>query len=129
MNKINFTPKEILQKEFKQKMRGYDPNDVDSFLDEVIKDYESFQKNIQEQDQQIDQLDSENKQLKSRVAALTNELANKADYVKPEQSVETTSAPQPKPVENDTNNNVTNMDVLRRLSNLERKVFGENTNN
>lgn len=31
MENINYTPKDILQKEFKQKMRGYDPNDVDSF--------------------------------------------------------------------------------------------------
>ena len=33
MENINYTPKDILQKEFRQKMRGYDPNDVDSFLD------------------------------------------------------------------------------------------------
>ncbi|MCZ3394371.1 DivIVA domain-containing protein, partial [Enterococcus faecium] len=47
MDNINFTPKDILQKEFKPKMRGYDPADVDTFLDSVIKDYENFGKEIE----------------------------------------------------------------------------------
>ncbi|MFB5265219.1 DivIVA domain-containing protein [Paenibacillus enshidis] len=36
----------IHQKQFKTKMRGYDPDEVDAFLDEVIKDYERFYANI-----------------------------------------------------------------------------------
>ncbi|MFB5673726.1 DivIVA domain-containing protein [Paenibacillus terreus] len=36
----------IHQKQFKTKMRGYDPDEVDAFLDEIIKDYERFYANI-----------------------------------------------------------------------------------
>lgn len=36
----------IHQKQFKTKMRGYDQDEVDAFLDEVIKDYERFYANI-----------------------------------------------------------------------------------
>ncbi|MGG1640688.1 DivIVA domain-containing protein [Paenibacillus sp. NRS-1782] len=36
----------IHEKQFKNKMRGYDPDEVDAFLDEVIKDYERFYANI-----------------------------------------------------------------------------------
>ena len=38
MNDIKLTPKEIVDKHFKPKMRGYDPEDVDEFLDQVIQD-------------------------------------------------------------------------------------------
>ncbi|ULO05120.1 DivIVA domain-containing protein [Paenibacillus sp. 19GGS1-52] len=32
----------IHEKEFSKKLRGYDPEEVDTFLDSVIKDYERF---------------------------------------------------------------------------------------
>ena len=38
------TPLDIHNKEFKRAMRGYEMNDVDDFLDEVIKDYEKIYK-------------------------------------------------------------------------------------
>ena len=46
------TPLDIHNKEFKRAMRGYEMNDVDDFLDEVIKDYEQIYKenlNLKEQ--------------------------------------------------------------------------------
>ncbi len=130
MENINFTPKDILQKEFKQKMRGYDSTDVDSFLDDIIKDYESFQKNISEKDQQIDQLNSENRQLKSKIIELNNRLFEMPrTTIDPETSVDTRVVRQDKPVQKNQESNVSNMDILKRLSNLERKVFGENLNN
>ncbi|MEL1196616.1 DivIVA domain-containing protein, partial [Staphylococcus epidermidis] len=35
------TPLDIHNKEFGNKMRGYNPDQVNDFLDQVIKDYES----------------------------------------------------------------------------------------
>lgn len=43
---IELNPTEILKKEFKSKMRGYDPEEVDGYLDLVIKDYQTYQENI-----------------------------------------------------------------------------------
>ncbi|AJS59056.1 DivIVA domain-containing protein [Paenibacillus sp. IHBB 10380] len=48
----------IHEKEFNNKLRGYDPDEVNSFLDEVIKDYERFYATIADlmdkwQEQQI----------------------------------------------------------------------------
>lgn len=46
------TPLDIHNKEFKRAIRGYDINEVDDFLDEVIKDYEQIYKenlNLKEQ--------------------------------------------------------------------------------
>ncbi len=39
---MNLTPKEILEKEFGKKFNGYDPEQVDEFLDSIIKQFESL---------------------------------------------------------------------------------------
>ncbi|KRL99975.1 cell division protein GpsB [Liquorilactobacillus satsumensis DSM 16230 = JCM 12392] len=85
-------------------MRGYDPADVDEFLDDVIKDYETYSKETQ-------RLQMENDRLVSKVDELTKQLAvGKSGQVSHPTS------------------NVTNMDILKRLSNLERHVFGAQLN-
>ena len=107
MENINFTPKDILQKEFRQKMRGYDPADVDSFLDTVIKDYEGYSKENQ-------RLSDENQRLLAKVDELTKQLSVGG------------SMPQPN---SQPASNISNMDILKRLSNLERHVFGTQLDN
>ena len=42
MNEIKHTVEELLNKEFSIVNRGYSPMEVDSFLDELIADYESI---------------------------------------------------------------------------------------
>lgn len=88
------TPKEILEKEFKTSLKGYNQDEVDKFLDTVIKDYELFQK-------RIDVLENENARLKLEADKLAQQ--------------QTRQAP---PAGN------TNYDILKRLSNLEKHVFG-----
>ncbi|WP_025689775.1 DivIVA domain-containing protein [Paenibacillus zanthoxyli] len=59
----------IHEKEFSMKLRGYDPEEVDTFLDSVIKDYERFYATIadlmdkwQEQQITLRELKAESKQ-------------------------------------------------------------------
>ncbi|USS85326.1 cell division regulator GpsB [Fructilactobacillus myrtifloralis] len=118
MDSINFTPKDILQKEFRQKMRGYDPTDVDSFLDEIIKDYETFQKELDDKDQRIAQLVAENNQLKAQQVAPTPQ----ATPAQPQPRSNTQA--QPTASESQATDSTT-LDILRRLSNLEQRVFGD----
>ena len=94
-DKIKLTAKDILEKEFKTGMRGYQQEEVDKFLDMIIKDYEAFHKEFE--------------QLKQQNARLKRELE--------EQKLVATQVPQP--VYNNTNT-----DILKRLSNLEKAVFG-----
>ncbi len=47
-DKVKLTAKDILEKEFKSGMRGYKPEDVDKFLDLIIKDYETFHQEIED---------------------------------------------------------------------------------
>ncbi|SDZ58554.1 DivIVA domain-containing protein [Evansella caseinilytica] len=91
------TQKDILEKEFKAGLRGYSQDEVDQFLDVIIKDYDAFEN-------RIDWLEKEVERLKKENAAL-------AEHTKRQ-------APQPQPAGN------TNYDILRRLSNLEKHVFG-----
>ncbi|MCT8137981.1 cell division regulator GpsB [Anaerobacillus sp. CMMVII] len=89
------TPKEILEKEFKTSLKGYNQDEVDKFLDAVIKDYELFQK-------RIDLLVSENTRLKQEAEKLAQQQT------------------RPTPTVGNTN-----YDILKRLSNLEKHVFGD----
>lgn len=98
------TQKEILEKDFKSKMRGYDPTEVDEFLDVVIRDYDNFQK-------EIEQLKAEN-----------DRLLDKVDEQAKQMSTQSSSS-------NQTNSTVSNFDILKRLSNLERHVFGSKLDN
>lgn len=104
MNNVKLSPKAIVSKRFKSKVRGYDPAEVDEFLDIVIQDYEAYAKESQ-------RLQMENDRLRSKVDELTKQVAvGKSGQ---------TSRPA---------NNMTNMDILKRLSNLERHVFGAQLN-
>jgi len=98
------TQKEILEKDFKTKVRGYDSTEVDEFLDIVIRDYEAFQN-------EIDKLKSEN-----------NRLLDKLDEQAKQMSTQHQNQQQ-------SSSSVTNFDILKRLSNLERHVFGSKLNN
>lgn len=90
-NKNQLSTKEILEKDFKTAMRGYNQVEVDEFLDKVIQDYDFFQK-------EIEMLREENKKLQES-----------QEQLKPQQT---------------TANHQVNYDVLKRLSNLEKEVFG-----
>ena len=104
MANLVYSPKDILQQEFKTKMRGYDPVEVDEFLDNIIKDYESYNKEILA-------LQEENDRLSAKVAQLSKTQG--AAQTRVQQTEVPKSAA------------VTNFDILKRLSNLEREVFGK----
>ncbi|WP_179395433.1 cell division regulator GpsB [Lacticaseibacillus absianus] len=100
---LQLDAKTILEKNFKTKVRGYDADEVDEFLDQVIKDYEAY-------NAELDRLTEENARLRSRVDELTKQLS-----VSKNVAAATPSQP---------NASATNYDILKRLSNLERHVFG-----
>ena len=100
MARISLSTKDILQKQFKRSFRGFDIEKVDAFLDLIIRDYDTFQK-------EISFLQAENERLLTKV----DELSRQATVSK----VNRTS--------NVSSSGVTNFDILKRLSNLEKHVF------
>ena len=80
--------------------RGFDIEEVDAFLDLIIRDYDTFQK-------EISFLQAENERLLTKV----DELSRQATVSKANRSSNVSSS------------GVTNFDILKRLSNLEKHVF------
>ncbi len=105
--KLFLTPEEILNKEFKIDARGYRPQEVDKFLDMVIHDYTEFMSVIKKLEQDNRILIEENNKIKSEYRRLKTNI---------EASEESSSR---------SNSNVSNVDLLRRLSNLEKIVYKE----
>ena len=103
-NKITLTPRDILEKEFKIDTRGYRLKEVDQFLDVVIGDYEQFF-------EIINSLEKEKADLLAEIMNLKQELRNSKLSVE----VASNSASM---------GEVTNVDVIRRLSQLEKMVYG-----
>jgi len=102
-DKITLTPQDILEKEFKIDTRGYRLKEVDQFLDDVIGDYEQFIDIIKK-------LQLERDELLVEISNLKRELRN----------VKTTID-----IAKSEDREVTNMDILRRVSNLEKIVYGK----
>lgn len=101
-NKITLMPQDILEKEFKIDTRGYRLKEVDQFLDIIIGDYEQFF-NI------INDLEKEKADLLAEIMALKQELRNSKLSMEVARS---NDAPE-----------VTNVDIMRRLSQLEKLVY------
>ena len=96
------TAREILEKDFKIDARGYRPQEVDQFLDMIIKDYVEFESSSKKMVNEIKRLEEENSKLKAEIRNLKASLDIAG-----------------------SNKGVTNVDLLKRISDLEKVVYGE----
>lgn len=103
-DRIMLTVKDIYEKEFKLDTRGYRPQEVDKFLDLVMRDYEEFIAINKDLTNEIKQLTEDNLKLKQEIRSLKTKL----DAIKDS-------------TDSETGNSV---DVLKRLSNLEKIIYG-----
>ena len=107
--KIVLSPEEIYEKEFKVDARGYRPQEVDNFLDLIIKDYSEFIKMTRSYEKEITVLNEENAKLKATIRKLEAELEAREGAGNSSQ--------------------VNNVDLLRRISQLEKIVYSKMSNN
>ena len=105
-DRITLSGSEILEKEFKIDARGYRLQEVDKFLDIVIHDYNEYNSNIKELLIENNKLEEENKNLKMEIRNLNSNL-EALKHVEKE---------------------VTNIDLIRRISQLEKIVLGKENN-
>jgi DivIVA domain-containing protein len=104
--RIVLTSQDVLEKDFKIDTRGYRPQEVDRFLDTIIKDYEEMSKIINELESDKQELADENLRLKKELRNLKSKLELAT--------------------ENDSQGaSGVNADLLRRLSNLEKIIYGK----
>ncbi len=104
-DRIELTSQDILEKDFKIDTRGYRPQEVDRYLDLIIKDYDEMTSIIRELESDKKELLEENMHLKKEV----RNLKTKLDVIE----------------ENDSGVSGANADLLRRLSNLEKVIYGK----
>ena len=104
--RILLTVQDILDKEFKIDTRGYRPQEVDKFLDVIIRDYKEMSSIIKELESDKKSLVDDNIRLKQEF----RNLKTKLDVIEENTGSESS--------------NTTNADVLRRLSNLEKIIYG-----
>ena len=102
-DRITLTMQDILEKEFKIDARGYRPQEVDKFLDVIVKDYNEYN-NI------IRSLEKERKNLVDENTALKNEVRNLKSSIEAARIGE---------------KEITNVDLLRRISQLEKIILGK----
>ena len=104
-NKLNLTPEDILRQDFKIDTRGYRLKEVDQFLDLIIEDMNTLLEIIKRNASEKDELTEEILRLKQelRDANVNVEIAKSSS------------------------NNIgsSNVDILKRLSNLEKVIYGK----
>ena len=104
-DRIVLTSRHILEKEFKIDTRGYRPQEVDRFLDVIIKDYEEMHSIIHDLEKENKHLTEDNIGLKQEIRKLKNKIEVLA--------------------ENESSSLTPNADVLRRISKLEKIIYGK----
>ena len=105
-NLINLTPEKILYKEFKIDTRGYRLKEVDQFLDEIIADYQTFDRIIKDLQREKDEQTETILNLKQEIRDLKTTLEISKGMQREE-------------------GNFNNLDILKRLSSLEKTVYGK----
>lgn len=101
--RIVLSPQDILEKEFKIDTRGYRLQEVDKFLDIIIRDYTEYNNIIRGMSKENKMLMQENQELKQEIRNLKSSI-EAVKYSEKE---------------------VTNVDLLRRISQLEKIILGK----
>ena len=102
-DKIALTMQSILEKEFKVDARGYRMQEVDQFLDIIIRDYNEYNNIINNLINEKKALALENSELRQEVRDLQLTM----------NSLKTSEK------------EITNVDLLRRISQLEKIILGK----
>lgn len=113
-NKVTLTPQDILEKEFKIDTRGYRLKEVDQFLDIIIGDYEALFKIIRENEKEKEELNEQIVELKHQIRNLKTSI-----------EIAKGAAAEAGAEDMGLNNSNTNLDIMRRLAQLEKIVYGK----
>lgn len=102
--RIKLSAQEIYAKDFKVDTKGYRIKEIDTFLDEIIEDYQEYDKMVKELTEEKSHLETELINLRSENRKLKMKL-----------SLEQSKEEMPR--------EFGNLDIMKRLSQLERIVY------
>ena len=102
--KINLNSQNILNKKFETKINGYDPNEVDAFLDKVLEDYLHYENEIKNNLNNLNFKTNIINDKEEKIVILTTEKENLLSQIK-----------------NISNHEYKNSDLIKRIAKLESK--------
>lgn len=102
-NEVVLTPETLLNWDFKIDARGYRPQEVDKALDIVISDYKAYDRKVKALENKIEELNEEILELKHQLRS----ASERAEIFK------------------NSEKEITNLDILKRVSNLEKIIYGK----
>lgn len=104
---LNYTAEDVYSKIFKTDIKGYQPAEVDSFLDEIIEDYQTYDEQMAELSQAVTRYETKIRELQQQIFKLQTE--NKTLQEKLQSGFVSANSDQ--------------VDILQRLARLEAAVF------
>ena len=102
-NEVVLNPETLYNWDFKIDARGYRPQEVDKVLDMVISDYKAYDRKI--------------KTLEDRITMLNEEILDLKHKLR--------SANEREEILKNSDKEITNIDLLQRISNLEKIIYGK----
>ncbi len=108
-NSINLNSTKIYEKVFTPNVKGYDPEEVDAFLDEIIADYLAFEKYYRESRDYIRELEDSVRKEKENVRTLTVDNAKLSARVEG--------------IKEGDNVNMSNIEYIQRIRRLEKALY------
>lgn len=103
------TAEEILHKAFTPNVKGYDPEEVDDFLDRIIQDYVSMERYYKEANAYIVDLESQLRKSKETLNELTLENAKMRQRLSG--------------IKEGTEVNMSNIELINRIAKLETALY------
>ena len=107
--KLQLNAKDILNKQFEKDVKGYNPDEVDSFLDKVLTDYRMVEGVMESLKEQIVTLKRENESLRIKIREKDDEISmqKSKNILKNEFK----------------NDSLDNLELLQRCSRYEKKLY------
>ena len=104
---FNLDPVAIVEKRFDIDFKGYNADQVDGFFDLVIQDYQTYDRLLQQANEQLQDLERTNASLRAKLIEVEGKIKAQEDL-------------------DPISQGASNVDILKRLSRLERQVFSNN---
>ena len=106
---ISLNAEDIVRKKFTPNVKGYDPEEVDSYLDCIIKDYQGFENYFKESKAYIIDLENQLRKAKESNAQLTVENARMSQRLAG--------------VKDSSSVNSSNLEYINRINRLETALW------
>ena len=108
-DKLNLSPQAIVDKEFDIDFKGYNPDQVDHMLDQVIQDYQTYETMVEDLTRKNEDLERTNASLRAKLIEVEGKARAQSDA---------------DPISQGSSQ----VDILKRLSRLEKEVFDSKEN-